>query len=151
MQLYPSQQKRSVSKPMFCFIITSCFSIHCVNTKPHQDVYLIEWWIVIFVGWHCMGWMRLYTQHNTILLTHWGRDKIAAISQTTLLNAFSWIKLSEFWLKFHQVGPKGSINNISSLVQIKAWRRLGHYLNQWWLYYRRIHVYAFLGLNELSK
>ena len=26
-------------------------------------------------------------------LTHWGRDKMAAISQTTLSNAFSWMKL----------------------------------------------------------
>ena len=34
-------------------------------------------------------------------LTHWGRDKMAAISQTTLSNAFSWMKMLEFWLKFH--------------------------------------------------
>ena len=35
------------------------------------------------------------------VLTHWGRDKMAAISQTTVLNAFSWMKMIEFWLKFH--------------------------------------------------
>ena len=34
-------------------------------------------------------------------LTHWGRDKMAAISQTTLSNAFSWKKILEFRLKFH--------------------------------------------------
>ena len=34
-------------------------------------------------------------------LTHWGRDKMAAIFQTTVSNAFSWMKLYEFWLKFH--------------------------------------------------
>ena len=28
----------------------------------------------------------------TIILTHWGRDKMAAFSQTTLSNAFSWRK-----------------------------------------------------------
>ena len=27
------------------------------------------------------------------LLTHWGRDKMAAISQTTFSNAFSWMKM----------------------------------------------------------
>ena len=27
------------------------------------------------------------------LLTHWGRDKMAAIFQTTLSNAFSWMKI----------------------------------------------------------
>ena len=34
-------------------------------------------------------------------LTHWGRDKMAAIIQTTLSNAFSWMKMLEFRLKFH--------------------------------------------------
>ena len=34
-------------------------------------------------------------------LTHWGWDKMAAISQTTLSNAFSWKKMYEFRLKFH--------------------------------------------------
>ena len=38
---------------------------------------------------------------NNHWLTHWGRDKMAAISQTTLSNAFSWMKLLEFRLKFH--------------------------------------------------
>ena len=39
--------------------------------------------------------------HARPLLTHWGWDKIATISQTTLSNAFSWMKMLEFWLKFH--------------------------------------------------
>ena len=34
-------------------------------------------------------------------LTHWGRDKIDAISQTTFWSAFPWIKMFEFRLKFH--------------------------------------------------
>ena len=33
-------------------------------------------------------------------LTHWGRDKMAAISQTALWNPFSWMKIFEFRLKF---------------------------------------------------
>ena len=36
-----------------------------------------------------------------VTLTHWGRDNMAAISQTTLSNAFSWKKMLEFRLKFH--------------------------------------------------
>ena len=36
-----------------------------------------------------------------LLLTHWGRDKMAAVSQTTLSNAFSWTKMLEFRLRFH--------------------------------------------------
>ena len=34
-------------------------------------------------------------------LTYWGRDKMAAFSQTTLSNAFSWMKILEFRLKIH--------------------------------------------------
>ena len=59
-------------------------------------------------------------------LTHWGWDKMDAISQTTFSSAFSWnenvwipIKIS---LKFV---PEGPMNNIPALVQIMAWRRPG--------------------------
>ena len=34
-------------------------------------------------------------------LTHWGRDKMDAISQTTFSSAFLWMKMFEFRLKFH--------------------------------------------------
>ena len=34
-------------------------------------------------------------------LTHWGWDKMDAISQTTCSGAFSWMKIFEFRLKFH--------------------------------------------------
>ena len=35
-----------------------------------------------------------------IVLTHWGRDKMAAVSQTTHSDAFSWMKMLEFRLRF---------------------------------------------------
>ena len=35
-------------------------------------------------------------------LTHWGRDKMAAILQMTFSHAFSWINMYEFRLKFHR-------------------------------------------------
>ena len=41
--------------------------------------------------------------------------------------------------------PKGPINNIPAY----SWTAPSHYLNQWWLVYRRI--YASLGLNEVMK
>ena len=34
-------------------------------------------------------------------LTQWGRDKMAAIFQTTFSNAFSWMKMYKFQLRFH--------------------------------------------------
>ena len=33
--------------------------------------------------------------------THWGLNKMVAISQTTFSNAFSWQKIIVFWLNFH--------------------------------------------------
>ena len=35
-------------------------------------------------------------------LTYWGRDKRAVIYQTTFSNAFSWMKMLEFRLKFRR-------------------------------------------------
>ena len=34
-------------------------------------------------------------------LTHWGRDKMDPITQTTFSRAFSWMNMFEFRLKFH--------------------------------------------------
>ena len=89
---------------------------------------------------------------NVLNLTHWGRDKINNISQTTFSNVFSSMKMFEFRLKFHW-----SLFPMVQLTIFQHWFRwwLGavqatsHYLNQWWLVYRRI--YASLGLNELSN
>ena len=35
-------------------------------------------------------------------LTHWGRDKLAAIFQTTFWNGFAWMKMFEYRLKYHR-------------------------------------------------
>ena len=40
---------------------------------------------------------------NHLYLTHWGRDKMAAICQTTSSSAFSWMKMYELRLKFHWI------------------------------------------------
>ena len=50
-----------------------------------------------------------------------------AISQTTLSNAFLWMKMLEFRLNIFSLKfvPKCPINNIPALVQIMAWRRPG--------------------------
>ena len=37
----------------------------------------------------------------TEILTHWDRDKMTAISQTTFSSAFAWMKTFEFWIKIH--------------------------------------------------
>ena len=54
-------------------------------------------------------------------LTHWGRDRIAAIFQTTFSDANIWNAIN-ISLSFV---PKGLIDNIPALVLIMAWRRSG--------------------------
>ena len=53
-------------------------------------------------------------------------EKMAAILQTTFLNAFSWMKSFVFRFKISlKLVPKGPIDNQSALVQVMAWRRTG--------------------------
>ena len=116
----------------------------CTN---NDEIYTVEWqqrnnWLINYL--HRKWWSRL-------CLTHWGRDKMAAISQTTLSIAFSLMKMVEFSLKFHW-----SLFIRVQLTIFQHWFRwwLGadqatiHYLKQWWLDYRRI--YASVSLNELT-
>ena len=52
----------------------------------------------------CPSWCVKTSQDTTLdylLLTHWGRDKMAAIFQTTFWNAFSWMKMLKLRLSFH--------------------------------------------------
>ena len=46
-------------------------------------------------------------------LTHWGRDKMAAIFLTTFWNVFSWMKMYEFRLRFHWNVFIGSDNGLA--------------------------------------
>ena len=85
-------------------------------------------------GWyrcHCLKQRKQLLTHWPLgdldsILTHWGRDKMVDISQTTFSYEFSWMKMYEFRLKFHwSLFLRDPINNIPSLVQIMAWRRPG--------------------------
>ena len=46
--------------------------------------------------------LELYNCWIVMVLAHWGLDKMAAISQTTVSNPFSWMKIYEFRIKFHR-------------------------------------------------
>ena len=54
---------------------------------------------------HCMPsgsrWPSGHCLPSHFSLTHGGRDKMYAISQTTSSSAFSWMKMYEFLLTFH--------------------------------------------------
>ena len=43
----------------------------------------------------------LFVDHFVHAWTHWGRDNRNAIWQTTFSDAFSWMKMFEYRLKFH--------------------------------------------------
>ena len=69
-------------------------------------------WTITLKHWHqVMIIISLWIRFNSRilldqwdwLLTHWGRDKMAAIFQTTIANAFSWMKMYEFRLRFHWI------------------------------------------------
>ena len=53
-------------------------------------------------------------------LTHWGRDKMDAVSQTTFWNAFSWMKMHEIVLS---ITSQSLSSEKQTLVQVVAWYR----------------------------
>ena len=73
--------------------------------------------------------LRPEHNHTNILQkfsTHWGRDIMAAVSQTTFSKTFSWMKMSVFRLKSHwSLFMRFQLTNIPALVQIMALRRPG--------------------------
>ena len=58
------------------------------------------------------------------ILTHWGRDKMAAIFRTAFSNTFSSMKMHQFRLILKFV-PNSQINNITALVQIMVCHQPG--------------------------
>ena len=63
---------------------------HCDNDPLRTHTLTNMWPIVSEFG---LLWI--------FILTHWGRDQIDTISQTTFSNAFSRMKMNEFRLEFH--------------------------------------------------
>ena len=72
---------------------------------------------------------------------------MAAILQTTVWNAFSWMKINKFLFKFHWISflrVQLTIFQHSFRWWLGTDQATSHYLNKWGLHYRRI--YASLGL-----
>ena len=109
---------------------------------------LLLWWQLFWFT--LLWWNNIFGTYFRI--THWSRDKMAAIVQTIFSDEFFWMKIYEFRLRFHW--------NLFLRVQLtisqhwfRSWlsanQATSHYLNQWWLDYWRI--YASLGLNEIIE
>ena len=87
---------------------------------------------------------------TSIFVNTLSRDKMADISQTTFWNAFSWMKICKFRLRFHwRLFLRVQLTIFQHWFRkwLGAYQATSHYLNQWWLVYRRI--YASISLNEL--
>ena len=125
---------------------------NCLSVMPSR----VNGPIAELTEWvHCLLGASSPNQSSTStddgVLTHRGRDKMAAIFQTTLSNAFSCIKMLEFRLKFHWsliLSVQLTIAHHWFRWWLGADQATSHYLNQWWLDYWRI--YATLGFNELT-
>ena len=77
---------------------------------------------------------------------------MADIFQTTFSNAFSWMKMYKFGLRFQwNFLPRVQLTIFRHWFRwwIGAGQAPSHYLNQWMLVYW--HIYASLGLNELTS
>ena len=63
---------------------------------------------------------------DCVILNTFRPRQMATIFQTTFSNAFSWMKMYEFWLKFHwSLFPRVRLSIFQHWVQIMAWRRPG--------------------------
>ena len=100
------------------FVMDSCESVYSYSS--------------VSSNWH---WIDLNAHQRLLLsilhqcisdLTHWGRDKMAAISQT---DTFKRIVLKENFRVSIKISlrfvPKSPIDNIPALFQIMAWCRSG--------------------------
>ena len=59
------------------------------------------WYLYCDYTFKIIASLRGSFDYNGLKLTYWCPDKMAAIFQKTFSNAFSWIKIYEFWLRFH--------------------------------------------------
>ena len=99
-----------------------------------------SWWGPVTAGTFSTHWQELtntlqgsymwdsFKLHwSNVALTHWDRDKMAAVwQQTTFSNVFSWMKMYEFQLKFHwNLFLRVQLTIFPALFQIMDWRRPG--------------------------
>ena len=85
------------------------YSIPVHSLRPHFGVqchsYVTSDFMAFLVGLHSVTVIKVIGHAlgiwNSQALTHWGRDKMAGIFQTTFSNQFSWMKICKFRLRFH--------------------------------------------------
>ena len=75
----------------------------CLYFLVHRTIFLL--YVVLYLGSVLITSIIATAMCSTIFsihyLTHWGRDKMHAITQATFSDAFSWIQIHEFRLRYH--------------------------------------------------
>ena len=86
-------------KLLVLFIIMNCFSDETTPVNVADEIFLN---LMRFdeILWNTSSNSDVCPCLTT-RLTHWGQDKMDAISWMTFSNAFSWMTVHEFWLQFH--------------------------------------------------
>ena len=74
------------------YVIRTWYLMLCNSSNMQSEIL-----VILFPVWQMQINISLLL---SMYLTHWGRDKMGAISQTTSSSAFSWMKMFEFRLKF---------------------------------------------------
>ena len=97
---------------------------NAVLSKNIQESFIFKFFIHRSLPLEAMEY-SMWTRSITFLLTHWGQDKMAAISRRHFQMYFLEWKCMNFDYNFTEVCSKGPINDIPALVQIMAWRRSG--------------------------
>ena len=77
-------------------------------------------WLITFPREICNKLTKCIACHNSVIyFTHWGRDKMAAIFQTTFSNAFYWMKMYQFRFS---IGTAARFRNIADVKRIYYFR-----------------------------
>ena len=97
----------------------SCEMQFWEDTKP--------WHVLTRQAANVSGWKKHSQICFYMLATHWGWDKMAAIYQYTFLNAFSWLEMYTFRLRFHwSLFIRVQLIIFPALNQAMAWCRPGN-------------------------
>ena len=81
--------------------ITICTGWNLASKKYLNIVSDTRFWTAITKWGTSSHTLEIERVLCTLIKTHLILDKMAAISQTTILNVFSWIKYVVFWIYFH--------------------------------------------------
>ena len=92
--------EHAVEKENMLGKMETCVFVFYTNDILRKLMFLYMYMIHVYIYTYIH--IRWCPQWSLVLLTNWGRDKMATISQTTFWPGFSWTKIYEFRITFHR-------------------------------------------------